>query len=365
MIKSKESQLNFFDITVDQLAFSTPDELCMILHTHCKKWVFQLEKGQNGYEHYQCRVSLLKKMRLSTAIKVLRPVFLKGTTGLSFHISPTTNTTVDLVDQDECNGHENLNNRGFSYVMKEDTRVDGPWSDQEWLAPLPLTRQLKYFMECELRPFQKKLMDLCKKNSGDRIIHYIIEEKGATGKSIMVEYLCYHRLAVQIPGLKSAEDIMQMCLCLGKNRSTYLIDLPRSMHKQNMFELYTGLESLKNGYAYDKRYSFRQMQIDRPNIICFSNHFPEIGAMSKDRWCLHRIVIPNGNLAETDLIHIPTEQYILESEVNKMCLDQNKTYETNLMKKYKECAKKIVGEKKWNNRSELVEAVKKLAEEEK
>jgi hypothetical protein len=49
-----------YDFRCNSDIFSEYDDLHKFLDTKAKKWVFQLEKGeQTGYEHYQGRISLI------------------------------------------------------------------------------------------------------------------------------------------------------------------------------------------------------------------------------------------------------------------------------------------------------------------
>ena len=56
------------------------------------------------------------------------------------------------------------------------------------------------------------------------------------------------------------------------------------MKKDKLGEFYAGIEMIKNGYAYDKRYSPTKVRFGRPNIIIFTNTLPEWSLMSLDRW---------------------------------------------------------------------------------
>ena len=100
---------------------------------------------------------------------------------------------------------------------------------------------------------------------------------------------------------------MQMTQCIGA-KPCYIIDMPRAMKKDHLWELYAGIECIKNGYSYDKRYSFKSEYFDRPQIIVFTNTFPEVSAMSADRWKVYRLVVPNGDKELTRLSLIPTEK---------------------------------------------------------
>lgn len=225
----------------------------------CKKWVFQLEEcPETGKKHLQVRISLIKKKRRSEVVHLP----FKG------HWTPTCN-----------NVHEG---QTFNYVMKADTRVDGPWSDKDWETPPPLTRQLKSFMEQPFRPWQKQVENWCKETD-DRSIKMIYDTQGNSGKSIMAEYLEYKKLAFELPPMRIMEDIMQFVFGF-KEQKVYLIDMPRAMKKDKLGEFYAGLECLKNGVCYDKRYSAKKRRFDRPQIIVFTNVLPNWEFMSADRW---------------------------------------------------------------------------------
>lgn len=76
---------------------------------------------------------------------------------------------------------------------------------------------------------------------------------------------------------------MAMCMCKPPSRC-YLIDMPRAMKKEKLYDFFSGIESLKNGYMYDKRYQFKDKWIDRPQIILFTNTDPDLRMFSVDRW---------------------------------------------------------------------------------
>lgn len=251
-----------YDFTIPKDKNPDVNIICKSLTEWCKKWVFQEEKSDKGYEHFQGRVSLIKKGRLSELIGKTKDVF-KG-----IHWSITCNTV-----------HEG---QQFNYVMKADTRVAGPWSDQTHEEPPPLTRQLIKFREQTPRPWQVKLESLVQEED-DRSIKLIVDLVGNSGKSIFAEYLEYMGLAWEIPPFRAMEDIMQ-CVMSIKTKKCYLIDMPRAMKKDKLSEFYAGLEALKNGVCYDKRYSFKKRRMDRPQVVVFTNRDPCWAYMSLDRW---------------------------------------------------------------------------------
>lgn len=254
------SQIFVYDITLPQNEIY-PDKDTVIekcFKDLCKKWVFQLEQGdETGYVHWQCRVSLIKKRRLDE---------LKGKWCVGGHISPTSTA----------------GSKEFSYVMKADTRMDGPWRDGEVRERPPLTRQLRNFLEFDPYPWQIQVEAICK-NLDDRKITLILDPVGNIGKSIFCEFLEYYGFAYEIPPFRLMEDLMQ-CVMGVETSPCYIIDMPRAMKKDKLGEFYAGVECIKNGVAYDKRYAFKKKRFDRPQIIVFTNTIPDWEMMSMDRW---------------------------------------------------------------------------------
>lgn len=268
------SQIVSIDFTLAE-QFMTHTELQQHLQEWCKKWVYQLEESDSGYRHYQGRVSLIKKRRLAEILNKFVP---RG------HLSPTTNGV----------HHSN----SFNYVMKADTRVEGPFSDQDYEVPPNLTRQLRHFNDCSLRPWQAAMLNMCKYVE-DRYITVICDFVGNAGKSIFAEYLEYHKLAFEVPPFRSMEDIMQ-CVMSVPTRPAYIFDMPRGMKKDKLGEFYSGIECIKNGVAYDKRYSFKKKRFDRPQVFVFTNCLPDFSLLSPDRWKVYEI-------SEFDLVERPLE----------------------------------------------------------
>lgn len=251
-----------YDYTIPRDAY-TIDELKSRLNTLCSRWVFQLEKGkEEGYEHYQCRISFKKKIRYVT----LKAKKKAGTEPLTGHFSPTSNPTF-------------LTGDNF-YVMKEDTRMQGPWKDTD-IAKVH-TKQMDLFEKWELREYQKaiikeaKIFDL-------RKINLIYDPTGCCGKSLLSEFMEYHDLAEEVPPFRMMDDIFQW-VCTRPVRPCYIVDMPRGMKKDRLGDFYSGIEVIKNGVAYDKRYNAKKIRFDRPRIFIFTNTLPKFELMSKDRW---------------------------------------------------------------------------------
>ena len=260
------------------------DDIIEILQKYSKKWVFQCEKSDNGYLHYQGRMTLIKKKRQPELIKLM------GEDAFTW-VRPTVSSE-----------HQKV----AFYQMKEDTRIDGPWDDTMDLEQKVVTRQLIMFKSLVMRPYQRDLFE--KSTQFDmRAIDLIYDRIGNIGKSIFAEYMESEGLAEEIPPYRLMDDIFQW-VCTRPVKKCYILDMPRGMKKDKLGDLYSGIEIIKNGTAYDKRNRAKKIRFDRPRIFVFTNTLPQFDLMSKDRWNVWTInedyeLIPytiNDNIIETD-----------------------------------------------------------------
>lgn len=256
--KNSENPIWVFDITIKEET-NAFDSVKKIFKDIAKKWAFQKEKGElTGYVHWQCRISLKQRKRLGEFRKLL---FTKG-----------------LKDfEPSCTSKENCDND--FYVLKEDTRLEGPWTDQDPEPPY-IPRQIREIQE--LRPWQKMIVE--NRNVWDtRTINLIYDESGNHGKSILKTYIGVHQLGRSIPFMNDYRDMMRMVMDTKKEK-LYIIDVPRALRKDQLFQFFSGIETLKDGYAYDDRYHFKEEYFDCPNIWIFMNIIPDTSYLSNDRW---------------------------------------------------------------------------------
>jgi len=246
----------------------TPEDIKEFLKGRVKHYVFQLEKGDGGLLHYQGRVSLIKRRRYTPSLVLRlwtdskkRPNFFKPTCNPEFYKGDAF------------------------YQMKLDTRVAGPWTDKDEIKIL--TKQLKLFKGMTLRPYQQAIYDECSKFDM-RKINLIWDTTGNCGKSILSEYLEYEGLAEEIPPFRLMDDIFAWVASRPIKRA-YLVDMPRGMKKDRLGDFYSGIEVVKNGVAYDKRYNAKKVRFDRPRIFVFTNCLPNLELMSQDRWVIWKI----------------------------------------------------------------------------
>lgn len=229
-----------------------------------KQWVFQKEMGDEGYVHYQGRISLMKKRRMTELIDLVRSLDERFTVT---HWGVTSN-----------NGKKDT-----FYLTKADTRIEGPWSDKDTEVYIP--RQIREIQA--LYPWQQYIVDHADEWDPRRI-NVIVDKKGNSGKSILKTYIGCHGLGKTLPFVNDYKDMMRMVMDMPKQR-LYIIDMPRAINKERLYGLMSGIETLKDGYAFDDRYHFKDEYFDSPNIWVFTNQMPERSYLSEDRWLFWEI----------------------------------------------------------------------------
>jgi len=273
-----------YDLTLsrhlDETKESTPTQLIAELQQMGKKWVFQgelsapTEKNPEGFKHWQIRVSLWKKMRAPQlwALKTRMPLLHHA------HVTITSNEVAQSFTNDA---------EAF-YITKADTRIEdeGPFSDRTD-KPVFIQKEVQQMIDGELRPWQKQIVD-SRDVYDARTINVVVDEEGNSGKSAITAYLRAKGLAVCAPAMDAAADYMALVLAKDK-LGMYIFDLPRAIPKKNMNQLFAAIEQIKDGYAFDRRYKFRDETFERPVIWVFSNTPPPMECLSADRWCFWEV----------------------------------------------------------------------------
>lgn len=236
-------------------------EIRDLLSPLCKKYCFQLEKGEKTDTlHFQGRFSLKIKKRLNEAIKLFALKWQK------FHLSITSN--------------ENKFNN--FYVMKDDTKVEGPFTNEnEIFIPLDVLKMKTLY------PWQQTIVDVLSIYD-DRTVDVVYEKIGNIGKSSLVRYMMCYNDAEELVFCNDFKDIMRMAYDIGPKK-IYLVDMPRALSKDKLYQFFAGIEKLKSGYCYDDRYKFQRRLFNRPRICLFTNEIPDLSLLSKDMWKLWEV----------------------------------------------------------------------------
>lgn len=272
-----EKKLCVWDVTLDAAAVDQPT-LMKCMSKFAKKWAFQKECGESGYVHWQIRWSLHNALREGTLITALRKYadwWDASKTGLSMKLSPTSNGATN----------------NFDYVLKALTVVDGPWTDKD-VVPERMPRQFEAMVNPY--PWQVKAMESCTAWE-PRAINVLVDETGCQGKSTLMGYLHCKKLAFKLPSCNNYKDMIRMVCDIQCSREMddrwkgFLLDIPRGFRQQEMHGMFTAIETIKDGYAYDDRYRFKDVWFDSPCVWVFMNEKPQGIKMTSDRWKFWRL----------------------------------------------------------------------------
>jgi len=263
-------------------------------NTAGKRWCFQLEAAPTtGTLHYQCRISLKVRKRENQVVSWAHQVF-----GDGVHVSRTSTA----------------NSLNDFYVMKSETRVEGPWSDSDevdvgfidWIydswVPRDFQGAVISMVSDHLRKIATKSPDLDR-----RSIHSIIDTKGCIGKTAVINYLGQRRQALRVPSINDTERLMTYVANMIHERGNigaYIIDMPRAADCKNQAGFYRAIEQLKSGWTYDWRYKSRDFYFPPPFVLVVCNEAPNVKLLSADMWRLwmvndnHQLVAydPNAQL---------------------------------------------------------------------
>lgn len=243
-----------------------PTEMALRLSKLGKKFVFQREKGEKtGYEHWQGRISLWKKTTTKHAIVL----FLQQLEiNKDYYFRPTSQKA-----------HESGN--GFSYVMKAQTRVAGPWTEKD--KPIYVPRQYRK----ELRPWQQEIID-SGETFDERAIDVIVDTEGNIGKSICMGIAkVKHKWHIINPfdeGRRIIENTCSILIGHDDRQPNFIMDVPRALDNNKKSGVFAALEALKSGIVSDSRNNYKEWQFDSPRIWVFTNNNIPTGYFTNDRW---------------------------------------------------------------------------------
>lgn len=250
------------DESDDDFSKSGPKRLIDTL-AGMSRFVFQLERGLNaGVLHFQGYLGLKKKQRLSTLATILHKAGLHG-----LHLSAAVDT-------------EALK----KYCLKKDpTYVAGPWDDRDSGQDIPVLD------EKALYPWQAEILRQLRENPDDRKVCWLVDSKGAAGKSSFAKFLCKHKIALPMT-YTDAKDCMYM-VTQQSHQPAYVFDLTRCKPAAlSATDLYSVMEQLKNGLLQNTKYVAKAGILRPPtHVWVFSNSVPDYKSLSQDRWMVYEI----------------------------------------------------------------------------
>ncbi len=252
VIRSKDPNVPPFNLDFDGIL--------KFFRENCKKWVFQEEKSDKGHEHYQCLAGFKKKIRKEQLLDWV-----------------ANELGIPLI----CVSVKKIKNgwKFKPYCVKLEGRLNGPWG-HDLVKPPTLLRIEDFYA------WQAIVWDEIVKgpNVDNRVIHWIWDEAGSTGKTQLVKKLCYERGALLFSGKSS--DICSRVVTADQPPDICIMNITRDLES---YVSYQSIECLKDDLVSTGKYEGGQKIWDSPYVFIFANFEPRYGALSKDRWNVRSI----------------------------------------------------------------------------
>lgn len=226
--------------------------------TDTKRYIVGIEKGKNGLEHFQIRLSNSD------------PEFFEH-----------------MKEWCEWAHVEKAETDSFEYERKEGKF----WSSED-------TTEIRQCRFGELggkgREWQKQILKVLK-NQDVRTIDVILDPVGARGKSHFTVALWERGKALVVPRYSCTAEKLSAFVCSAyKGEKIIIIDIPRASKPTTA--LYESMEEMKDGLVFDPRYSGKTRNIRGAKVLVFTNNPLDLKKLSHDRWNLHGIRI-DGTLS--------------------------------------------------------------------
>lgn len=233
----------WYDVTVSCEAMRarglTEEGLQKWLDENCERWAYGRETGEGGFEHLQLRMVLKKDTKAELVNGVWKNVG---------HVSVTAVTN-------------------FDYVKKEGSFV------------LSWTKALRKYANIVLRAWQCDALGRYLQQD-DRKILLVHDRNGNTGKTWLARHIVSIGVGRILPPFEKGEDLVSAAMA--EVSKGYVVDVPRAGSTRK--DLWAGIEQIKGGHLYDKRYSWKEVYIDPPKLMVMTNKLPARDWLSRDRW---------------------------------------------------------------------------------
>nr|WAE42579.1 MAG: replication associated protein [Cressdnaviricota sp.] len=236
-----KNQLYVWCITLKQEDYSA-SQLSQHLKGFCKKFKFQLEKGETTeYLHWQMVISLKQKEYFAT----IKNLFPHGA-----HIEGAKDVF-----------------KAYNYCGKSETRVEGPYDENSTFL---ITIE-------KLRPWQQDLYNELLTTPHPRKVIWYVDEIGGKGKSAFTKFLA---IKLQADCFNNG-GTNHIAYALSDQPKICIFDFSRSNEERVNYSV---LECVKNGHLFSAKYESKSKIFNTPHLVVFSNFFPERKEMSEDRW---------------------------------------------------------------------------------
>lgn len=184
------------------------------------------------------------------------------------------------------------------YVMKDETRLEGPWHDSTHRPAKKVKYEAKD-LQCMRTPlpFQSDIMAMLRNDPDDRSIIWVADLKGNHGKSKLMKWLRFDQSlnCIRVP-MGSAVQIKSSVIEKKGPHRVYMVDLPLPKARTSAFRRFILLlKEIENGWVETAMYGkTAELMMEPPHVIIFSNAYPRVSMLSTDRWKVYDITTEYG-----------------------------------------------------------------------
>jgi hypothetical protein len=139
------------------------------------------------------------------------------------------------------------------------------------------------YTDFQFNEMQQVVLNILSRPPDKRKIHWFYDQKGASGKSTLSEYLALNYKTFQPTGGKQAD-----ILYAHNYENIIIYDLARTQ-SDRLDHLYTTMELFKKGSYLSTKYECVQRRFETPHVIVFSNSLPDFHAFSEDRYDIYEV----------------------------------------------------------------------------
>jgi len=134
--------------------------------------------------------------------------------------------------------------------------------------------------DISLYPWQKDIIAIIGTVPDRRKVYWYYDTVGGTGKSTFVSYLMKNYGAVAM-----STTVKERVIRAYQGEPVVVINITRNEGQKNQVN-YSILETLKDGHGFNTMYEPGTKLWKIPHVFVFSNIYPDVSALSSDRWVI-------------------------------------------------------------------------------
>jgi hypothetical protein len=277
---SNENKYKNFVFTwnADAEGFLPPSvDVQAFLSSNFKEYLFQKEIGEETKrEHYQGYVVSDIRKRKTTLLNEFSD---SGFSVTQLTLNPMQGTLEQnaLYCSKQTSSTGELFSNRLIYTGKDIQILDDKSKRFRWQQKL-----FEYFFEEDVH--------VLKTPESSREIVWCYDMSGNSGKSLFTKWISFRNNNATKVAFGSAQQLRSALVTIGP-RQLFILDIPRTLGEDDSLRnIYSVIEDLKNGFIVSSFYgTHKELLMDSPHILIFSNMMPDTSYLSDDRWKIFTI----------------------------------------------------------------------------